>query len=494
MILPSVFVQIPTQNAANLVPSRPTASQSSNEIKAEPSFKSEIDNSNQVQALVASKVNKDLPSTSGTTSKNQKFLNGCNQSNLTANLVTARPKVKCFKCEQCPFMSISQDGYNYHIQTVHNNEQNSESASSQTFRNKILCPGCENVFYSKKSLKIHLVNDHQMSRPEISQLLESLFSKNKKTTSKCSNSNDKTDSITLSPSPSPTLIMTMTTANTTTTNPTEKVAEKQKIYLKNVEVLQNPRFNSCQFGVQNTPPTILSPSETQSECSSNLTDEMTNNDRSIVDELNYNRISMPVHSTFNQLDSNCLFQHHITNNIETTFPSMVATTQTLRNECLNMTDNCERMPMNAISPIIEIAPIDDSQANRPDSGSSVKFSENFMNTENICWPTDTITTNNNEYSYQMSHMNLNQQQPSIKISSNLNITPSVSPLSTVPLNERKKIYIKNIDILKEPLIKPTTSQTVSLNDSNCRKNTLHLRTVDEVNLLIKVCIYGFFHI
>lgn len=449
MILPSVFVQIPTQNA-NLVPSKSNASQSAKEIKAEPPFKSEVDNANQSQTFVSAQPNKDLPSDSS--SKNPKFSPAlsCSQSNLTANLVTARPKVKCFKCEQCPFMSISQDGYNNHIHTVHSNDRNDESTSNRSFRNKILCPGCENVFYSKMSLKIHLVNDHQMSRPEISQLLESLFLK--KVLSKCSSSpeNSKSDSTSISPK--------------------RKGGEKQKIYLKNVEVLQNPRFNGRQFGVEGSTPTTLSPPETQSECSLILTDDIVNNDASIVDELNFNR--MPVR---NQLDNNCLYQH-ISNN-ESTFP-MVSSTQS--HDCLNMNENLERMPMNAISPIMETVSIDDPQTIRPDSGNSVKFSENFMNTECI-WPANTVDTNNIDFLYQQHQVNHNQH-PSIKISSNLNETPSVSPMPSVPLNERKKIYIKNIDILKEPLIKP--AQNVSLTDSNCRKNTLHLRTVDEVNLLI----------
>lgn len=449
MILPSVFVQIPTQNA-NLVPSKANTVGRHEEIKAEPPIKSEIDNANQSQSVLAARSNKELTTT---TAKTAKFpsTSTCGQSNLTANLVTARPKVKCFKCEQCPFMSISQDGYNNHIQTVHFNDQNNDDASTRSFRNKILCPGCENVFYSKMSLKIHLVNDHQMSRPEISQLLESLFAK--KSTTKCTTANDKADSV--------------------NNGTPEKGVEKQKIYLKNVEVLQNPGFNGCQFGVQSsTSPTILSPSET---CSSNLTDEIANNDGSIVDEINFNRMNN-VRTTFNQLDNNHLYPH-ITS-IESTYP-MVSSTQSLRNECLSMTDNRERMQMNAISPIIEIASIDDPQVTRPDSGNSVKFSENFMNTDNI-WNVNTVTTSTGDYSCQSHHLNLNQQ-PNIKISSHLNQTPSVSPLPSTPLNERKKIYIKNIDILKEPLIKP---QTVSSTDSNCRKNTLHLRTVDEVNLLI----------
>lgn len=389
---------------------------------------------------------------------------------------------------------------------MHNNrDQNHVNATNRSFRNKILCPGCENVFYSKMSLKIHLVNDHQMSRPEISQLLDSLFAK------KNNHSGGKgSANATRNTNVSAALATASTTVTTTTsmaanmipssmvlTSPCalEKGMEKQKIYLKNVEVLQNPRFNACEFNVQNTPPpTILSPSETQSECSSNLTDDIVNTDTSIIiDEMNsFNR--MPVRTTFNQLDNNCLYQQHITSIEQTPFQMVsaaaaaaaaaVAAQQSLRsNDCMNLNDN--RDCMNAISPII-----DDAQSNRPDSGSSVKYSENFLNTENI-WPitsnstvaAPTTTGNASDFTvYQSTHMSLNQL-PSIRMLPS-DPTTTATSINLPTMKEKKKIYIKNIDILKEPLIKPV--QTVSLTDPNFRKNTLHLRTVDEVNLLIKV--------
>lgn len=558
MILPSVFVQIPAQSAS-LVPAKvSTSAQSvgrSDEIKAEPPIKSEIDNANQSQTVVSTsatavanaaghKITKDLSSTrpsvsiastlsSSSSSSNSiivtapnlstnvvNFLSPTECNNVTANLVTARPKVKCFKCELCPFMSISHDGYNNHVQTVHNNsDYTNVNATNRSFRNKILCPGCENVFYSKMSLKIHLVNDHQMSRSEISQLLESLFAKKTNLSNKCSSSvTGKTDAITVTASAmaaaSVSTVTSTLTACMSTTGPNaiiEKGTEKQKIYLKNVEVLQNPRFIACEYNVQSTPPpTILSPSETQSECSSNLTDDIVTTDASIIiDEMNSFNQCMPNVRTFNQLDNNCLYQQHITNIEQTPFQmvSAAAAALSLRSsDCMNLNDTRECMPMNAISPII-----DDAQSNRPDSGSSVKFSENFLNTDSNIWPiVSTIATTGNaaDFTVYQSHMNLNQCLPSIRMlpsnpsssSSSLILTPTPPPpppplslvsssssssaLSSSLVKEKKKIYIKNIDILKEPLIKPV--QTISLTDSNCRKNTLHLRTVDEVNLLIKV--------
>lgn len=59
-------------------------------------------------------------------------------------------------------------------------------------------------------------------------------------------------------------------------------------------------------------------------------------------------------------------------------------------------------------------------------------------------------------------------------------TPSPGvPATTTVTDERKKIFIKNIDILKEPIISTTPAAS-----ANIRKSTLHLRTVDEVNLML----------
>lgn len=397
MILPSVFVQIPNQNAT-LAPSPKINSsvRRQDEIKAEPPIKSEIDNNNQ---------NKDGSRT--TTSPNT-------QSALAANLVTARPKVKCFKCEQCPFMSISQNGYNAHIETAHNNQNDNESINNRKIRDKILCPGCENVFYSKTSLEIHLVNDHQMSRSDISQLLESLFSKNT-IISDASTSNQNESNVEKSVS---------------SETATERwVGQSQKIYLKNVEVLLNSDI-AGEFGVQETQSTNPSPIETASL--SNSTDDLTTtNDSSGCG--NFNLI------TFNQSDNNnCLYES------QSNFPA--------NSQIIESTNSHERIMLRNVSPLIEIRSIDDV-TKRPDSGNSIKFSDNFIDLSNSWHP--------------ISVANFSSYQTQSSSSS-----PVMIPVCQ---NEKKKIYIKNIDILKEPN---------QITDSTYRRNTLHLRTVDEVNLLI----------
>lgn len=474
MILPSVFVQIPSQSAS-LTSSKTNASQTvtrHDEIKAEPPIKSEIDNANQSQAIIPSKHNKDGSQTNPSKS-NKSFSSTCDQSKLTANLVTARPKVKCLKCEKCPFISISQQGYDDHIKTVHSNDTNGEHSTNRAFRNKILCPGCENVFYSKMSLKIHLVNDHQMNRSDISQLLDSLFAKKSSTAS--SISSHQSDQITNE---------NATTAENSAEKTVAKRSEKQKIYLKNVEVLQNPKFTARQFGiVQDTlNPRNLSSIENRS--STNLANDILNSDNTNISELNFSRISVH-NNSFNQLTNECLFQEA---NIESTptfsFISPSLSPQTTCNLSLN--DGRDHIILDAISPAISTTPVDDSNVYRPDSSNSIKFSENLLNTETTWTPITSSSSNdgNSNFITYQSQVNLNLLSND-NTSTNINPTPTVSPLSTVSSsyqNEKKKIFIKNIDILKEPLIKPV--QTVTLTDSNCRKNTLHLRTVDEVNLLI----------
>lgn len=398
MILPSVFVRIPNQNTILAPPPKvnPSSVRRQDEIKAEPPIKSEIDNNNQ---------NKD--GSRSTTSPNT-------QSALAANLVTARPKVKCFKCERCPFMSISQNGYNTHIETAHNNQNDDESTNNRKIRDKILCPGCENVFYSKTSLEIHLVNDHQMSRSDISQLLESLFSKNIITSNESTANRNEPD--------------VEKTSSEMTTPERRRVGQSQKIYLKNVEVLLNSDI-AGEFGVQETQ--LTNPSPIESASLSNSTDDLTTNDSSGCG--NFDLI------TFNQSDNNnCSYE------AQSNF--------TANSQIIESSNSHERIMLRNLSPLIEIRSIDDV-TKRPDSGNSIKFSDNFVDLSNSWQP--------------ISVANFSSYQTQSSSSS-----PVMIPVCQ---NEKKKIYIKNIDILKEPN---------QMTDCTYRRNTLHLRTVDEVNLLI----------
>lgn len=71
-------------------------------------------------------------------------------------------KMKCYKCFNCSFMSLSLESLNYHCQKKDKCFNNSE-----TFH----CPGCKNVFYSLTPLRVHLVHDHKMLQREVKLIL-----------------------------------------------------------------------------------------------------------------------------------------------------------------------------------------------------------------------------------------------------------------------------------------------------------------------------------
>lgn len=53
--------------------------------------------------------------------------------------------IKCFKCELCPFISLSDTCFNDHI-LEHNLQK--------FVRRKIYCGGCENIFYEANVLRV----------------------------------------------------------------------------------------------------------------------------------------------------------------------------------------------------------------------------------------------------------------------------------------------------------------------------------------------------
>ncbi|KAL0280432.1 UNVERIFIED_CONTAM: hypothetical protein PYX00_001722 [Menopon gallinae] len=74
-------------------------------------------------------------------------------------------KMKCYKCLNCSFMSLSLESLNYHCQKKDKCFNNSE-----TFH----CPGCKNVFYSLTPLRVHLVHDHKMLQREVKLILNNV--------------------------------------------------------------------------------------------------------------------------------------------------------------------------------------------------------------------------------------------------------------------------------------------------------------------------------
>jgi hypothetical protein len=76
----------------------------------------------------------------------------------------------CYKCKFCPFLTLKKRGVAVHVQLVHGSHIPSNEQESR--RHNIKCPGCKNIFFTSKSLRVHLAQDHQMRDEELRALVE----------------------------------------------------------------------------------------------------------------------------------------------------------------------------------------------------------------------------------------------------------------------------------------------------------------------------------
>ncbi|PNF20474.1 hypothetical protein B7P43_G07693 [Cryptotermes secundus] len=78
-------------------------------------------------------------------------------------------QVACYKCKFCSFLTLEKEGVAMHVQLVHISQL---PGNQQETRHNIKCPGCENVFFTSKSLRVHLSQDHQVGDEELRTLIE----------------------------------------------------------------------------------------------------------------------------------------------------------------------------------------------------------------------------------------------------------------------------------------------------------------------------------
>jgi hypothetical protein len=78
-------------------------------------------------------------------------------------------QVACYKCKFCPFLTLEKRGVAMHVELVHGSQLPS---SEQEIRHNIKCPGCKNIFFTSKSLRVHLSQDHQVGDEELRPLVE----------------------------------------------------------------------------------------------------------------------------------------------------------------------------------------------------------------------------------------------------------------------------------------------------------------------------------
>ncbi|XP_073836784.1 uncharacterized protein [Musca autumnalis] len=115
-----------------------------------------------------------------------------------------------YKCSLCPYISLNEDQRNEH-ESVHTENSKLEG----TVQHELKCPGCNNVFFVQESLEVHLRLDHIMSKEEAFKLSHSIAQNKNKVSSQ-------------------------PTKESSNNSEHSEPQRKSRIYLKNVECLREP--------------------------------------------------------------------------------------------------------------------------------------------------------------------------------------------------------------------------------------------------------------
>ncbi|XP_026759696.2 RE1-silencing transcription factor-like [Galleria mellonella] len=76
-----------------------------------------------------------------------------------------------FKCEACPYMALAEDDIKFHLFTVHPDLAKSNGLAENI---QIPCPGCNSIFDTEETLRIHLRNHHKMGIKDVKKMIKSL--------------------------------------------------------------------------------------------------------------------------------------------------------------------------------------------------------------------------------------------------------------------------------------------------------------------------------
>lgn len=70
-----------------------------------------------------------------------------------------------FVCNSCPFLCTKDTKITEHVENAHRNKTVPKLVD-------LKCPACPNIFYSKISLKSHLIHDHGVANSELSSIIQ----------------------------------------------------------------------------------------------------------------------------------------------------------------------------------------------------------------------------------------------------------------------------------------------------------------------------------
>ncbi|XP_035787380.1 uncharacterized protein LOC118464252 [Anopheles albimanus] len=238
VILPSIFVKIPTQINQQYQQENRLRSRNVSEIKSEDrteAIKSEI-------ADMRSLGPPPVPTGASTGTERQlpDVIGG--YLNATALDETAPiTEALILRCDYCPFATLSEPCLSEHKRAKH------DSAVARLLLVPLPCPVCENKFYKRTVLELHLLEDHEMARSEVELLLK-----------RCNQPQGEASASTIShevnhvndplvqamPPPATAAQVGATTAHHSTA--------KSRIYIKDVQLLRNPDVVTQSTHAQST--------------------------------------------------------------------------------------------------------------------------------------------------------------------------------------------------------------------------------------------------
>lgn len=179
VVLPSIFVKVPMQinqqYQSQQNQSRSNAEGIKCEDKSEP-IKRELGD---LRALEKGTAMVQLPSIA------ESYLDEDRQEHIEEEL-----RVHC--CEFCPLVTLVEQTLRDH---VHEKHPNRERAEMEFFN----CPACENKFWQRRSLEVHLEVDHMMVQSEARTLLEGRFPRAQESND-CGNAVDESNAVPVSES------------------------------------------------------------------------------------------------------------------------------------------------------------------------------------------------------------------------------------------------------------------------------------------------------
>ncbi|ETN63885.1 hypothetical protein AND_004383 [Anopheles darlingi] len=217
VILPSIFVKIPTQINQQYQQENRLRSRNASEIKCE-------DRTEAIKSEIADMRSLGPPPVPTASSVSERQLPDAIGGYLNATVLDETAPITealILRCDYCPFATLSEPCLSEHKRAKH------DSAVARLLLVPLPCPVCENKFYKRTVLELHLLEDHEMARSEVDLLLK-----------RCNQPQEEASASTIphevNHAVDP-LIQAMPPPSAAVA-----AAAKSRIYIKDVQLLRNP--------------------------------------------------------------------------------------------------------------------------------------------------------------------------------------------------------------------------------------------------------------